>query len=173
MNSSMIHNGHDSSVSPRELTRQLEGEIAILREELSQLVAELDRRRHEAFDVKLQVKRHAPGLLISGGALIAAAAGFVWFRAWRARRPPGLRTQVHQLREKLVTLVPRTSKQPERPRVITSILTAAANALVAAGIKKLIERGLRNHLSPRPGPAIGWLRGSAGQPADRPAELSR
>jgi hypothetical protein len=163
----MIHNGRESSVSPRELTRQLEGEIAILREELSQLVAELDRRRHEALNVKLQVKRHAPGLLISGGALIAAAAGFVWFQTWRSRRLPRVRSQVHQLREKLMALVPRKATQPERPRVINGILTAAANAAVAVGIKKLVERGLRK--ATRTGPAPSSLRG----PADRPAELSR
>ena len=168
MNSSMI----PTSVSPRELTRQLEGEIAIVREELSQLVAELDRRRREAFDVRLQVKRHAPEMLISGGALIAAAAGSVWFRAWRSRRPPRLRSQVHQTREKLMPLVQRKSTSPESPRMITSILTSAANAAVAVGIKTLVERGLRWQLSPRTGSAGRSVRGSTRRPADRPAEPS-
>ena len=154
MNSSMIPTGQGSSVSPRELTRQLEGEIAIVREELSQLVAELDRRRHEAFDVRLQVKRHAPEMLISGGALIAAAAGFVWFRAWRSRRPPRLRSQVHQTREKLMTLVQRKSTSPESPRMITSILTSAANAAVAVGDQ---EAGrTRTSLAAEPTNGLGW-----------------
>src|SRR4029077_14563049 len=37
-------------MSPRETTRQLEAEIAVLRDELTGLVAELDRRRHELTD---------------------------------------------------------------------------------------------------------------------------
>jgi hypothetical protein len=45
--------------SPREEARRLEDEIAKLREELGALVAELDQRRHELTNVKLQVRRHA------------------------------------------------------------------------------------------------------------------
>jgi len=50
-----IDNGPSLEISPQETVRQLNGEIAMLREDLARLVAELDRRRHEAIYVKLQV----------------------------------------------------------------------------------------------------------------------
>lgn len=143
MKASAIDNGHESDVSSRELTRQLDGEIAILREELSQLVAELDRRRHEAFDLKLQVKRHASEMLVSGGALLAAAAGLVWFQAWRARRRSGLGFQIQRLRQKLMRLGPAKPAAPEGPGIGRQILTAGVSAAVAAGIKRLVMRSLR------------------------------
>jgi hypothetical protein len=46
-------------VTPRENARRLEGEIAGLRDELAGLVAELDRRRHELTDFKLQARRQS------------------------------------------------------------------------------------------------------------------
>ena len=73
-------------ISPRETVRQLDGEITRLREELSGLVAELDRRRHEALDIKLQVKRHWPETILTAAALLTAGAGLVWLAGWRSRR---------------------------------------------------------------------------------------
>jgi hypothetical protein len=75
--------------SPRETTRQLEGEISRLREELGELVGELDRRRHELLDVKLQVKRHALAATLTGVSLVAAASGLVWLGIWHAQRRQG------------------------------------------------------------------------------------
>jgi hypothetical protein len=37
---------------------EIEGQIEGLRSELDELVGELDRRRHEAMDVRLQIRRH-------------------------------------------------------------------------------------------------------------------
>lgn len=55
MNSTTSEDGRVSTeLSSRENTRQLDGEIAMLRGELGGLVAELDRRRHELFNVRLQ-----------------------------------------------------------------------------------------------------------------------
>ena len=63
-----VHASGDGSaapgMSPRENTRQLEGEIAVLRDELTGLVAELDRRRHELTDFKLQARRHVLGVTL-------------------------------------------------------------------------------------------------------------
>lgn len=78
---------HASSleISPREAVRQLDDEIARLREELSGLVAELDRRRHEALDIKLQVKRHGLKTALTAASLLTAGTGLVWLAAWRRR----------------------------------------------------------------------------------------
>ena len=71
-----------------ERTEQtLEQEIASLREELGDLVGELDRRRHEAFDLRLQVRRHATLLLVLGTVTVGlAVGGYVMLGYARRRR---------------------------------------------------------------------------------------
>jgi len=139
-------NGRAVSLPPREAARQLESEIAAVREEISALVAELDRRRHEAFDVKLQVRRHGLELALSGVALVAAASGYVWLRSRRSRRRAGWRGQLERLREAVIP-PSKTGRRAEAPRVVTGILTAAANAGAAVVIKRGLERALRGRLS--------------------------
>ena len=166
-------NGRAVSMPPRETARQLESEIAAVREELSGLVAELDRRRHEALDIKLQVRRHGLELALTGVALIAAASGFVWFKSRQSRRRAGWRGQLERLRAAVIP--PRkTGHRAEAPRAVTSILTAAANAGVAAVIKKGLERALRGPLSRTKGTTLipSPFRPLARRPRDRAAQPS-
>jgi hypothetical protein len=60
-------------------------------------VAELDRRRHDALDVKLQVKRHALGVSLTGTAL-AAISGLIWWRIRCARPHRGVLAKAHHVR---------------------------------------------------------------------------
>jgi hypothetical protein len=166
-------NGRAVSLPPREAARQLESEIAAVREELSALVAELDRRRHEAFDVKLQVRRHGLELALTGAALVAAASGFVWLRSRRSRRRAGWRGQLERLREAVIP--PRKSgRRREAPSAVSSILTAAANAGVAVVIKRGLERALRWPLSRTKGtaPVPSSFRALGRRQRDRAAQLS-
>jgi hypothetical protein len=105
---------HRLEISPREAVRQLDGEIARLREELSGLVAELDRRRHEALDIKLQVKRHGLKTAITAAAVLTVGGGFVWLAAWR----------------------------PRRRALAKKVLTVAASAGIAAVVRKVLGRGM-------------------------------
>ena len=73
-------------VSPDEAVRLLGAEIAELREELGGLVAELDRRRHDWFDVRLQVRRHVVAVTVTAVSLFGAVAALVWLGIWRSRR---------------------------------------------------------------------------------------
>ena len=72
---------------PETTAGELADQIESLRAELSGLVQELDRRRHEVLDVRLQLRRHA-GAVTFGVTLVAAiAAGRVALRRRRNRRP--------------------------------------------------------------------------------------
>jgi hypothetical protein len=64
--------------------RAIERDIDHLRDRLDGMVSELDRRRHEAFDVRLQLRRHATAVATVGvvGAVLLVG-GFV---AWRNAR---------------------------------------------------------------------------------------
>lgn len=142
------HPGANQDLSPRESSRQLESDIVMLREELGGLVAELDRRRHELTDVKLQAKRHALGVTLTGMGLLASAAGFVWLGAWRGRRRRTTAAKIGHLREAVSRMVERPERVATEPGIPAKIFTAAANAAVATAIKKVLERGLQYALRP-------------------------
>src|SRR5205807_1439979 len=65
--------------------RRIEREIEHLRTRLDRSLAELDRRRHELADIKLQVRKH-PRVVIGAGAVVAALLGGVVFAIWRTKR---------------------------------------------------------------------------------------
>ena len=142
-------NSHPREASPRESSRQLEGEIALLREELGGLVAELDRRRHELMDIRLQARRHALGAALTGVGLLASAAGFVWLGAWRARRRRTAMARLGRLREADSRMVERPERVATERGIPAKILTTAASAAAAAAIKKALERGLQYALGSR------------------------
>jgi hypothetical protein len=72
--------------SPDEAVRLLGAQIAALRDELGGLVAELDRRRHEVLDLRLQVRRHVVAAIATAVSTVGAMAGIIWLGISRARR---------------------------------------------------------------------------------------
>jgi hypothetical protein len=127
---------------PRATAEALGSEIAVVREELDSLLGKLDRRRHEALDVPLQVRRHAVGASLTVLALVVTAAGSVWLTRWQHRRSERLGARAGRLRH----AVSRMTEHPERvaaePTVAGKIATAAASAAIAALVKKILERAL-------------------------------
>ena len=152
-----------ADTSPRATARRLDGEIAVVREELSGLVGELDRRRHEVLDVKLQVKRHALGVTLSAIALVTAASGLVWLGMWRAQRRARVLSRAGRLREAVSRMVERPERVAAEPTLPGKILSAAATAAVATLVKKGLERAVHATLERR-GAASDTAR-----PADRRA----
>lgn len=71
----------DGTATPRAI----EGEIVSLRDELGVIVGELDRRRRDAFDLRLQLRRHAVAIAVVAGTVALVAAG-IWTRAASRRR---------------------------------------------------------------------------------------
>ncbi len=136
--------------APREAVEELGGEIAVVRDELDTLLGELDRRRHDALDVPLQLRRHAAGASLTALAVVAAAAGSVWLTLWRRRRRDRLGAQAGRLQR----AVSRMTEHPERvateQTMAGKIATAAANAAVAVLIKKVLERGVERLLEAHP-----------------------
>jgi hypothetical protein len=70
-----------------QATPEIEREVEGLRSELGGLVGELNRRRHDATDVRLQLRRHSGAvLLVIGVAAVSAIAQVVVARRRRAQR---------------------------------------------------------------------------------------
>jgi hypothetical protein len=137
----------------REATRQLEGDISALRDELGTLVAELDHRRHELVDVKLQLKRHAGSAALFGLALVLTAGGFVWLGIWRSRLRERPLSKAYRLREAVSRMVDRPDRVATEPTVLARIVAGAATAAAATLVKKGIEQLARVVLDAPPAPS--------------------
>jgi hypothetical protein len=131
---------------------ELEGEVQMLREELGDLVEELDRRRQEAFDWRAQARRHS-GMVAGVAAVagVALASGLILrARQRRRRRSFSVRAQ------NLAGLLAWISEHPERvlPRdarpgaesqgamrgILATAGTLAARALVTRALNQARHR---------------------------------
>jgi hypothetical protein len=87
---------------------EIEQEIEELRGDLTTLVQELDRRRHVAFDLRLQVRRHAGTIVLFLGATSLLLVSTSMVRSRRRRRREALLVQNATLRRFLASMVPQS-----------------------------------------------------------------
>ncbi len=132
--------GGTHDVEPVKHTRQLENEIEHLRGRLDRSLAELDRRRHEYTDVKLQLRRH-PEVLIGAGVLVTLMIGGIAFAIWRARK----REEPMQKAKRFRIAVRRAVDKPQRvakgePSVPEKILASVGTTVAVTLTKKMLER---------------------------------
>ncbi len=137
---------NDASGTPRETVRRLEGRITTLRGELGELVADLDRRRQEALDVRLQVRRHAGEITLTSAALVGAAAGYVGLSVWRARRRQRLAARVGRVQPTLSRLIAGRAGVAAEPTIARRIARATANGAAVALIRMVLRRVVRRVL---------------------------
>ncbi len=88
-------NGHGAAKSAGSESDRLRAEIDATHRRLEGLLGDLDRRRREAFDLRLQMRRHplifAAGAALALGALGGSTALVVARMRRQRRRSPGLR----------------------------------------------------------------------------------
>jgi len=140
--------------------RTLEQQADIIRARLSATLSELDRRRKDFFNLRLQARRHPlPALSISAFAVVSAAAGgaFTIYEIWRlfaARRTP-LRRLVRVLRHP-ERLLPRQQPSLMR-RIFSSALAGAASALAGVAVRRVfaLPEHAATPVAPATGPGIG------------------
>jgi hypothetical protein len=127
---------------PDEVVGRVEGEIDMLRNELGGLVAELDRRRHEVLDLRLQARKHP--VLVAAVATVAAlvVGGAIAFavHARRERRRPAVRAR--EARRALFRLFDHPDRVAAEPSIANKIATAAGAALATALTKRLLDRAV-------------------------------
>lgn len=131
----------NGQVRPEDVGR-VAGEIDVLRHELGGLVAELDRRRHEALDLRLQVRRHPilVAAVASVAALLVGGAIAVVVREARERRRPVARAR--DVRNALSRLVDHPRRVAAEPSISNKIATAVGVALATALAKRLLDRSI-------------------------------
>jgi hypothetical protein len=133
----------DGSPKPEEIVGRVEGEIDMLRNELGGLVAELDRRRHEALDLGLQARRH-PVLVASiatVAALLVGGAIALVVRTRHERRRPSVRAR--EARRALSRLFEHPDRVAAEPSIPNKVVTAVTVALATALAKRLLDRTVR------------------------------
>ena len=130
-----------SEPSKDKRPEELQQEIEDIRENIGGLVTELDHRRHEMFDVGLQVRRHGVTLAIAGVALIGLAAGGVLLARHRARARRRLPARAARVRQALARLVDHPERQaPPPPSIGLKILAAAGAAAASVLARRLAQR---------------------------------
>jgi hypothetical protein len=126
-------------------SHRIEKELSTLREEIGDLVAELDRRRRELFDVRLQLQRHPMAVPLAGFALALVLGGAVALlvRNERRRRRPSHKAR--QLRRALGRMVAHPERvgrgePPPGEKILAAIGTAAATLLVRRALERAVPR---------------------------------
>ena len=134
-------NGHGAANSGNGL-HQIEGDISQIRNRLDQSLAELDRRRHEATDVKLQIRRH-PGVVAAASGVVLLLLGGMAYAIWAAKKRDQPVNKAKRLKLALSRMIDQPQKvaKPE-PTVPEKILAAAGTAAATMITKKLIERAM-------------------------------
>jgi hypothetical protein len=132
------------SMSNGDGMHEIEGEISDIRGRLDQSLAELDRRRHEATDVKLQIQRH-PAVVAAAGGVVLLLLGGVAYAIWAAHRRDQPVNKARRLRLAVSRMIDQPQKvaKPE-PTVPEKILAAAGTAAATILTKKLIERAMNS-----------------------------
>jgi hypothetical protein len=129
-----------STNGKQEIPEVIEGRIGLLRQELGDLVAELDRRRHEATDIRLQVKRHP---MIAGAAAVTVAAaigGIVAFAVWNARRRERPIEKARRARRAMQRLMDDPEHLAREPSIMEKVLAAAGTAAASLLVKRVLDR---------------------------------
>jgi hypothetical protein len=123
-------------------THHIEGEIAEIRGRLDQSLAELDRRRHEATDVKLQIRRHPGAVAVAGGVVLLLLGG-VAYAIWAARKRERPVNKAKRLKLALSRMIDEPQKVAKaEPTVPEKILAAAGTAAATFLTKKIIEKAM-------------------------------
>jgi hypothetical protein len=120
--------------------REIEREIEHLRTRLDRSLAELDRRRHELTDVKLQMRKH-PRVFIGAGATVALLLGGIGLAVWRSRKREKLPNRARRIRIAFGRAIDEPEKVARGEAPAWEKILAAVGTTIAVGVtKKLLER---------------------------------
>jgi hypothetical protein len=120
--------------------RALEKDIEHLRTRLDRSLAELDRRRHELTDLRLQVRKH-PRVVAGAAGLVVVLLGGVAFTAWRAheKQKPAAKARGFRIAIGRAVDKPEKIARGEAP-TWKKILAAVSTTLAVSLTKKLLDR---------------------------------
>ena len=129
-----------ASAAPERAPREIERDIEHLRTRLDRSLAELDRRRHELTNVKLQMRKH-PVVFVGAGAMVALLLGGVGFAIYRSRKREEIPQKAKRLRIAIGRAVDEPHKVARGDAPVWEKIVAAVGTTIAVSLtKKIIER---------------------------------
>jgi len=127
----------------------IEHEVEDVRRNITTIVSELDRRRHEWVDWRFQVRRHAGALGVAAAGVLLALGATVGFGIWRRRRNDKPMIKARRWRQAFSRALsnPELVARPS-PTIGKKALAAAASAVAGATAKAVANRVLAPARSP-------------------------
>jgi hypothetical protein len=118
----------------------LENEIDRIRANLSEVVSELDYRRHELLDVKGQLQKHAGLVAAVGGGVLVLAGGVVGLSIWRARQAKTASARMKRMRTAWYNVSQEHVVRQESigHKVLAGVLATLAAGLVKSAFQKWV-----------------------------------
>jgi hypothetical protein len=145
-----VKEGNGTASEPRA-PREIERDIEHLRTRLDRSLAELDRRRHELTDVKLQMRRH-PVVFIGAGAVVVLLLGGVGFAIYRSHKREEIPQKAKRLRIAIGRAVDEPHKVARGDAPVWKKIVAAVGTTIAVSLtKKIIERTWNQTVEPSRG----------------------
>jgi hypothetical protein len=118
---------------------RLEGDVESLRSDLGDLIAELDRRRHEAFDIKAQLRKHPTALAVAGVAAAAIVGGLVAWKVHSRHEQEKPLNKARRARRAMQRLMTDPEHLAREPGVGEKVLAAAGTAAASLLVKRMID----------------------------------
>jgi hypothetical protein len=134
------------STSDRETLRRLESEISEGREELGGLVAELDRRRHQFFDLRAQLKRHVVEISLAGATLTAISVAAIWLAVQRAHRRASFVSRASRLGTAVSRTIDNSELVATGPTIPGQLFTAIAAAALGSATRTFVAHAMQSML---------------------------
>jgi hypothetical protein len=132
-------NGTAPAEQPRA-PREIERDIEHLRTRLDRSLAELDRRRHELTDVRLQMRKH-PAVFIGAGAVVVLLLGGIGYAVYRSRKREEIPEKAKRLRIAIGRAVDEPHKVARGEAPVWEKIVAAVGTTIAVNLtKKMIDR---------------------------------
>ena len=140
-----------ASAAQERAPREIERDIEHLRTRLDRSLAELDRRRHELTDVKLQMRKH-PVVFIGAGAVVVLLLGGVGFAIYRSHKRQEIPQKAKRLRIAIGRAVDEPHKVARGDAPVWEKIAAAVGTTIAVSLtKKIIERTWNDTVRPNMG----------------------
>jgi hypothetical protein len=130
--------GASENQSPDQRAGTLEHEIEDIRANLDRLLGDLDRRRHEAFDLGLQWHRHKVGLMSVAASVLAVVGGFIALTAHRRRQRARLSSRVRRLSRALAVIGQMPDRVTRGEKSIFGRIASAGGGAAAAVIARQV-----------------------------------
>jgi hypothetical protein len=129
---------------PEKPEAEIEREIENVRMRLDKSLAELDRRRHQLMDVKLQVRKHPQAVMIAGG-VVVLLVGAGWLAARSAHRSAeDPRRQAKRLRLATSRAMEHPERVAQNPPLWQRIAASVGTAVAVALTKRILDRAFAN-----------------------------